>query len=73
MEWILIFGAVIHSLKGRVKANLNSSFLPLPYFEFKEMIDDLPDLIERYRWVEKYMDEYDTMSSPALVLKLFKG
>ena len=57
------FGAIINS-RGR---NVDS-FLPLPYSEYKELIDDLPDIIERYKWVSKFIDEYDTKSSPALLL-----
>lgn len=66
------FGAVITSMKRNVRRDLDSSFLPLPYFELKDLIDDLPSIIERYRWVGKFIDEYDTKSSPALLLQYSK-
>lgn len=66
------FGAVVHSMKGKARRSMDSSFLPLPYFELKELLADLPDLIERYKWVGKFIDEYDTKSSPALLLQYSK-
>lgn len=66
------FGPVVYSMKGRSIRGIDSSFLPLPYFELKELLDDLPDIVERYRWVGKFIDEYDTKSSPALLLQSSK-
>ncbi len=66
------FGAVVNSMKGKARRNVDSSFLPLPYFELKELLEDLPDLIDRYKWVGKFIDEYDTKSSPALLLQYSK-
>jgi hypothetical protein len=45
------FGALINTLKGRGK--VDSSFLPLPYFEPSDLFDDLPAIIERYRLGEQ--------------------
>lgn len=66
------FGAVIYNLKGRSARGLDSSFLPTPYYEVKDLLDDLPAIIERYQWVGKFIDEYDTKSSPALLLRYRK-
>lgn len=66
------FGALINSLKKGARKNLDSSVLPAPYFEIDDLVADLPDIIEKYKWVGKYINEYDTKSSPALVLKYYK-
>jgi hypothetical protein len=66
------FGAVVYSMKGKGRRSLDSSFLPLPYFELKDLLDDLPDIIERYKWVSKFIDEYETKSTPALLLQYSK-
>lgn len=66
------FGTVVYSMKGKARRDLDSSFLPLPYFELKDLLDDLPNIIEKYRWVGKFIDEYDTKSSPALLLQYSK-
>ena len=66
------FGPVVYSMKGRAIRGIDSSMLPLPYFEIKDLIDDLPDIIERYKWVGKFIDDYDTKSSPALLWNNFK-
>lgn len=66
------FGPLVRTMKGRSIRGIDSSMLPLPYFEIKDLINDLPDIIERYRWVGKFIDEYDTKSSPALLWNNFK-
>lgn len=66
------FGAIVNSMKNKSIKNVDSSFLPLPYFELKDLLNDLPSIIERYRWVSKFIDEYDTKSSPALLLQYSK-
>lgn len=68
------FGAIIYTVKSsRVKKDVDSSVLPSPYFELKDLIDDLPSIIEKYKWVGKFIDEYETKSSPALLLQYSKG
>ena len=66
------FAAVIRSMKGKGRRSLDSSFLPLPYFELKDLLDDLPVIIKRYDWVGKFIDEYETKSTPALLLQYSK-
>lgn len=63
------FGAVVYSLKNGNRRNFESSFLPLPYFELKDLLDDLPSIIDRYMWVSKFIDDYETKSSPAILLQ----
>lgn len=66
------FGAVVYNMKSRNRREIDSSFLPDPYDDIKELLDDLPNLIERYKWVGKFIDEYETKSSPALLLQYSK-
>lgn len=64
------FGAVyVYVSKNKSIKNVDSSMLPLPYFELKDLLNDLPSIIEKYKWVGKFIDEYDTKSSPALLLQ----
>lgn len=63
------FGPLVYSYKGSVKRKVDDSFLPEPYYEVAELMSDLPKIIERYSWVGKYIDEYETKSSPALLLQ----
>lgn len=66
------FGPIIYQTKSRgMKSNVDS-FLPEPYFELKDLLDDLPDIIARYKWVGKFIDEYETQSSPVILQKIFK-
>lgn len=68
------FGAIINTVKGsRAKKEVDSSVLPAPYFELEDLLDDLPGIIEKYKWVGKFIDEYETKSSPVLLLQYSKG
>lgn len=66
------FGPLVYTMKGKARRDVDSSLLPLPYFEYKDLLEDLPNIIDNYRWVGKFIDEYDTKSSPALLLQYSK-
>jgi hypothetical protein len=67
------FGAVVYSVKNKSGRKIDSSMLPLPYFEIKDLLNDLPVIIKRYDWVGKFIDEYETKSTPALLLQYSKN
>ena len=64
------FGAIVHALKN--KKRIDSSFIPQPYFDVKEFLDDLPNILEKYKWVGKFIDEYDTKSSLSIIKQMVK-
>lgn len=67
------FGDIIGNIKKRgYAAAMDSSFIPDPYDEPSDLMDDLPEIISRYKWVGKFIDDYDIKSSPAILLRIKK-
>jgi hypothetical protein len=65
------FGGIVSNLRKNNRDNIDS-FLLEPYTDIKEFISDIPMIMKKYQWVSKFIDEYETKSSPAIVLQLYK-
>lgn len=66
------FAPLMHTVKNPDSSSIDD-FLPMPYESFSSLLKDLTNIIERYKWVGKFIDEYDTKSSPAILLNAWKS
>ena len=65
------FGAIVSSIKRNQTDNIDS-FLLEPYTDFNDFMKDIPMLLKRYEWVGKFIQEFDTNSSLAIIKSLSK-
>lgn len=68
------FADIVEVVKDKTRFSKDKDyFYPLPYTTPIELLNDIDTVIKNYSWVGKFIDEYETKSSPALIKTYLKN